>query len=99
MARHAHLDSPKWTGLRDAQGAPARARVGVLAEATVRGVEVQEVLPLHGEHDGPGVGRLAAEESLALGALEEEVEQTQGARRLGRDAGDARDVHVSALGA
>ena len=67
----------------------------VVGEADVRLVEEEEVLALHVEDEGLGVGRLGAEHARA----EQAVEQERGVARLGGDARDARDVDVGAAGA
>ena len=86
MPRHAQLDPSETPGLRDAQSRPASVRVGIAGKPAIRGVEVEKILSFHGEHYGSSVRGLRAEESLAIGPLEQEVQEAQGARRFGRDA-------------
>src|SRR6266511_3511229 len=65
-----------------------------LLELGVGRIEPHEVLALHVEHDGLGVGRVPPEHVR----VEQGVEEEQRVGRLGRDAGDAGDVHVGAAG-
>ena len=86
-------------GIVDAVGRPPGHRFRMAAEAAVGPVEMEQVLALDGEHDGPGVGGLPAEQAGPVRSFEQEVEEAQCGRRLGGDAGDAGDVHVPAAGA